>query len=268
MVTVCETLGISRSSAYRASSGRARFYRRKDDAKVLAQIKSVTRKRASYGHRRVTALVNRTSQTRYNRKRIRRVMRMNGLQFPPNARRENGRPHTGRIATDRSDVRWCSDMLEIPCWNAETVHVAFVLDCHDREAIAWLGLDRDPSAADVRQLMSEAVRTRFPNASKVPEPIQFLSDNGGQYTALDTVIRAEKLGLTPITTPPASPQSNGMSEAFVNTLRRDYADTADRSSAAAVLAQLPIWFDDYNNVAPHSALGMRAPAEYRRDKSL
>jgi hypothetical protein len=35
------------------------------------------------------------------------------------------------------------------------------------------------------------------------------------------VIAAEKLNLTPITTPVASPESNGMSEAFVNTLRRD-----------------------------------------------
>jgi len=268
VVRVCRTLGISRSTAYRTSSGRGQFYRRQDDAKVLAQIKSVTRKRASYGHRRVTVLVNRACQTRYNRKRIRRVMRMNGLQLPPNRRRGNGRPHTGTIATDRSDVRWCSDMLEIPCWNGETAHVGFVLDCHDREVMAWEGRDRDLSAADVRLMMSEAVHVRFPKEATMAEPIQFLSDNGGQYTALDTVIRAEELGLDPITTPPASPESNGMSEAFVNTLKRDYADLADRSSAAAVIAQLPIWFDDYNHVAPHSALGMRAPSEYRREKDL
>jgi transposase InsO family protein len=216
----------------------------------------------------VTVLVNRAGRTRYNRKRIRRVMRMNGLQLPPNRRRGNGRPHTGTIMTDRSDVRWCSDILEIPCWNGETVHVTFVLDCHDRETIAWLGCDRALGGEEIRQVMTEAVEARFPKEDRVAEPIQFLSDNGGQYTALETVIRAEQLGLVPITTPPASPESNGMSEAFVNTLKRDYVDAADRSSAAAVLAQLPIFFDDYNHVAPHSALGMRAPGEYRREKDL
>jgi hypothetical protein len=51
MARVCGALRISRSTAYRASSGRPQFYRRKDDSKVLAQIRAVTRKRATYGHR-------------------------------------------------------------------------------------------------------------------------------------------------------------------------------------------------------------------------
>lgn len=55
-----------------------------------------------------------------------------------------------------------------------------------------------------------------------------------------------------------------MSEAFVRTLRRDYLDGADRSSAAAVLEQIPRWLADYNGVAPHSALGYRAPQKYRQ----
>jgi len=57
----------------------------------------------------------------------------------------------------------------------------------------------------------------------------------------------------PITTPAASPQSNGMSEAFMSTLRRDYLAGADLSTAAVVLAQIPAWIADYNAVAPHSA---------------
>jgi len=41
------------------------------------------------------------------------------------------------------------------------------------------------------------------------------------YTALDTLCRAERLNLAPIAAPAAPPPSNGMAEAFVNTLRRD-----------------------------------------------
>ena len=68
----------------------------------------------------------------------------------------------------------------------------------------------------------------------------------------------------PMTTPAASPQSNGMSEAFVNTLRRDYLAGADRSTAAIVLDQIPAWLADYNAVAPHSALGFQSPQQYRQ----
>jgi putative transposase len=110
--------------------------------------------------------------------------------------------------------------------------------------------------------MQRAIAARFGEA-RPPAPIQWLSENGGIYTALDTICTAERLGLAPITTPAYSPQSNGMAEAFVNTLRRDYLAGADRGSAAAIVAQLPAWIADYNGVAPHSALAYRAPLEYR-----
>jgi transposase InsO family protein len=71
-----------------------------------------------------------------------------------------------------------------------------------------------------------------------------------------------------VTTPAYSPQSNGMAEAFVKTLKRDYVDGADLSTAAAVLEQLPRWVADYNGVAPHSALGYRTPREYRAQQQV
>jgi putative transposase len=119
------------------------------------------------------------------------------------------------------------------------------------------------SGADIRRLMRRAVFARFGN-ERPAEAIEWLSDNGAVFTALETVIAAEKLNLKPITTPVASPESNGMAEAFVATLRRDYLDGADRSSAGRVLEQLPAWIADYNENAPHSALGYRSPLEHRR----
>jgi len=92
-----------------------------------------------------------------------------------------------------------------------------------------------------------------------------LSDNGSIYTALDTLCTADRLHLAPITTPAASPESNGMSEAFVNTLRRDYVSGADRRDAATVLDQVSAWIADYNAVAPHSSLGYRSPHQYRTE---
>ncbi len=83
------------------------------------------------------------------------------------------------------------------------------------------------------------------------------------YTALDTICAAERLHLGPITTPVASPESNGMSEAFVNTVKRNHVSGADRGSATAILDAIPAWIADYNAVAPHSVLGFRAPQQYR-----
>src|SRR6266851_10356789 len=76
------------------------------------------------------------------------------------------------------------------------------------------------------------------------------------------------LGLVPITTPAYSPQSNGLAEAFVKTFKRNYVDGAELRDAESVLAQLSGWIEDYNTRAPHSALGMRSPTNYRAAATL
>lgn len=261
---ICRVLGISRACAYRESVGRPARYVRADDRVVTAQIRAVIRTRASYGARRVWALVNREFATHYNLKRIQRVMELNGWKLPRATRRRTGRAHRGLIQRAVSNERWCSDVLEIACWNHEVVQIGFALDCHDREALAIVAAARDLRGTDIQELMRRAVQARFGPGQRPDAPLQWLSDNGSIYTALDTQITAERLHLVPITTPAASPQSNGMSEAFVNTLRRDYLAGADLSTATVVLEQMPGWIADYNAVAPHSALGYRSPQQYRK----
>lgn len=82
------------------------------------------------------------------------------------------------------------------------------------------------------------------------------------------MLYAHELGVAPITTPAHSPQSNGMAEAFVKTFKRDYVDGTELRDAESVLALFSGWIEDYNILAPHSALGMRSPAEYRAEATL
>ena len=108
-------------------------------------------------------------------------------------------------------------------------------------------------------------RGRFGEAAlKAPHAIQWLGHNGPQYTATASVLYAHELGLVPITTPAYSPQSNGLAEAFVKTLKRDYVDGAELRDAETVLAQAGTWFEDYNTRAPHSALGDAEPRRVSR----
>ena len=263
LAPICRTLGISRACAYRESGGRPARYVRADDRVVTAQIRTVIRTRASYGARRVRALVNRAFDTGYNLKRIQRVMELNGWKLPRATRRRTGRAHRGLIQRAVSNERWCSDVLEIACWNGELVQLGFALDCHDREVLAHVVAPRDLVGADIQRLMQRAVASRFGAGQRPDVPLQWLSDTGSIYTALDTRCTAERLHLVPITTPAASPQSNGMSEAFVNTLRRDYLAGAELATADGVMEQIPGWLADYNAVAPHSALGFQSPQQYR-----
>jgi len=265
LTVICQVLQIARRTAYYVARARpgGRHHRATDES-VLQQIRAVTSSRATYGYRRVWAMVNRTFRTRYNRKRIRRVMQLHGLMLPPRVHRRHGRPHLGQIRQPASNQRWCSDVFLIPCWSGEVVSVAFAIDCHDREVPAFVASPRPLTGADIRTLMDRTLWARFGEATlKAPHAIQWLSDNGPQYTATATVLYAHELGLVPITTPAYSPESNGLAEAFIGTFKRDYLGDADLRDAESVLAQVAGWIDDYNTQAPHSALGMRSPREYR-----
>ncbi|VVT07917.1 transposase (fragment) [Rhizobium sp. EC-SD404] len=50
---------------------------------------------------------------------------------------------------------------------------------------------------------------------KVPHRLEWLSDNGSAYIARQTAQVAAALGINLLFTPVRSPQSSGMSEAFV-----------------------------------------------------
>jgi hypothetical protein len=123
---------------------------------VLAQIRAVTNSRATYGYRRVWAMVNRTFRTGYNRKRIRRVMQLQGLMLAPRVHRRHDRPHLGLSRSRRRTKRWCSDVFLIPCWSGKVVSVV-AIDCHDSEVPAWVASPRPLTGADIRTLMDRTL---------------------------------------------------------------------------------------------------------------
>jgi putative transposase len=53
-----------------------------------------------------------------------------------------------------------------------------------------------------------------------------------------------------------------MCEAFNGTFKRDYVYQNCLDSEEEVRKMIHEWVKDYNTFAPHSALGMKTPAEY------
>jgi putative transposase len=162
------------------------------------------------------------------------------------------------------NTRWCSDGLEIAAENGERVRVALRLDCCDREAMSYVATTAGITGEDVRDLIVAAVEHRFGRVNRLPGTIEWLTDNGGCYLARETRRFASDVGLVPRTTPLESPQSNGMAEAFVRTLKRDYVRVSPVPDAESVLRQLPLWLAHYNELHPHRALGYRSPREFIR----
>jgi putative transposase len=270
---VADTLGVARSNLVEQMSGASKRrgrYQRQGDDEVLAAIRQLTDARPTYGYRRITALLNRARRASgaepVNHKRVFRLMAQGQLLLQPHVGHRPIRAHEGSVITLASNQRWSSDGLEIPCWNGEVVRLVFAIDTCDREIIAWQAGTGGISGEMVRDLMLACVERRF-NSLRAPHPIQWLADNGSAYAAHETLEFAAALALVPCFTPVRSPESNGVSEAFVKTLKRDYARIQPRPDALTVLQQLPTWIDDYNENHPHSGLRMCSPREFIRSQS-
>jgi len=241
------------------------FYQKPQDQEVLEACLDILKDRPTYGYKRITAMINQKrvleQKSRYNRKRIHRVMQINRLILPRNA---PDRVHTGegKIMTLHPNTRWCSDCFEIHCFNREKVYVGFGLDTCDREVISFVAQKTPITAKDIQGLMLTCVETRF-QSTQAPRRIQWLSDRGSIYRCRQTILVAHQMNLQSCFTSANSPESNGMAEALVKTIKRDYVYVSDCKDADTVLALLPQWFKDYNENAPHSALGMLSPKQYQ-----
>ena len=274
MSAVAEAFDVARSNLYDSQKEdrpikRRKYGKRRDDEFYLSLIHPIDRDLPTYGYPRVTVLLNREleriERPIVNPKRVYRIMRVYGLLL----QKHTGKPtrtHNGVIITLRSDMRWCSDTLEIGCWNGQKVRMAFSLDCCDREVISHLSATSGISGEMIRDLMLESVEGRFGAVEKLPKPIEWLSDNGSIYTAHETRDFALKLGFIPCRTPVYSPESNGMAEAFVKTFKRDYVQFGDLTDAETVMLQIPRWVEHYNEVHPHRGLKMKSPREFRKSQ--
>ncbi|WP_198370180.1 DDE-type integrase/transposase/recombinase [Roseomonas rosulenta] len=181
---------------------------------MLAEIRAITDARPTYGYRRVTALLNRARRSSgeppLNHKRIFRLIRLSSMLLQPPTGRRPIRAHEGTVVAPASNRRWASDGLEISCWNGEVVRVAFAIDTHDREVIAWVGTSGGGISGEmIRDMMLDCVERRF-DAIRAPQPVQWLADNGSAYTAGETTDFAVALNLIPCFTPVRSPESNSV----------------------------------------------------------
>ncbi|HBD3516115.1 TPA: IS3 family transposase [Escherichia coli] len=245
--------------------------RHSDDTDVLLRIHHVIGELPTYGYRRVWALLRRQAELdgmpAINAKRVYRIMRQNALLLerktavPPSKR-----AHTGRVAVKESNQRWCSDGFEFRCDNGEKLRVTFALDCCDREALHWAVTTGGFDSETVQDVMLGAVERRF--GSELPtSPVEWLTDNGSCYRANETRQFARMLGLEPKNTAVRSPESNGIAESFVKTIKRDYISIMPKPDGLTAAKNLAEAFEHYNEWHPHSALGYRSPREYLRQRA-
>ena len=157
----------------------------------------------------------------------------------------------------RKDPNWhvtnTSYRIRGPLRGQDFVHVA--VDDHARVAyVEPLSDEKADTSADFLERTVEA----FASLGVKVEPV--ITDNGANYISRLFRERAQRLGICLHRTRPYHPQTNGKAEAFIKTLKREWAYSRLYTSNAQRLDALQPFIDYYNYRRPHTSLGLRPPA--------
>jgi putative transposase len=161
------------------------------------------------------------------------------------------------VQATHPDHVWAYDFIHDHCLNGTPLKVLTVMDEFTREGLAIKVATSLPSPRVMAVLEHLIVTHGAP---------QFIrSDNGPECIAL--VIRGwlAQHQMRTLCIAPGCPWQNGYGERFNGTVRDECLDMHVFHSVAEARVMLAAYRRQYNEERPHSSLGYRTPAEFKRD---
>ena len=263
---LCRVLGVSRSG-FHAWERRPPSNRDLADAWLVERVREIHREsRQTYGARRVHRAL-RHRGVRVGRKRVERLMRLNGLSglVPKRYRRTTIRVPGVRVADDLVDRQfvavepnqlWCADIKYVRTWQG-WLYLAAVMDCYSRRIVGW-SMRGDLEAELVVDALEMAITRRQPRPGLVHH-----SDQGSQYVSLRFGERCREIGIHRSMGSKGDCFDNAVAESFFATLEKDLLrrrSFATRQEARTAIFDYIEAF--YNPIRLHSTLGYLSPINY------
>jgi len=254
IVAQCRLLKVARSSLYWRPVAVS-----EDDLRLMRRIDELYLATPFYGARRMVAVLRRQGWV-VNRKRVRRLMRVMGLeaiyQKPNTSRGHPGHvvyPYLLRgLVIDRPNQVWCADITYIPMAKG-FVYLVAVMDWFSRRVLAWR-LSTGMETGFCVEALQEAL-------DRYGSPDIFNTDQGAQFTS------AEFSSVLTISGVRISMDGKGryLDNIFIERLWRSlkYEDVYIKAYASVPEARRGIggWLTFYNDERLHQALGYLTPRE-------
>ena len=253
LVRQCSLLGISRSSVYYR-----RVPARAEDLELMALLDRQYLKTPFYGSRKMPAWL-RAQGYRVNRKRVRRLMRVMGLEAI--YRRPNtSKPAPGHrifpyllngVEVNRVNQVWTADITYLPMARGFLYLVA-IMDWHSRYVLAWR-VSNTMEVGFCLEALEEALSKGRPEIFNTDQGSQFTSD---AFTGmlLEQGIQVSMDG-----------KGRYIDNIFVERLWRSvkYEEVYLKAygNGAEAKAGIGTYLDFYNQERPHQALGYQTPGE-------
>ena len=264
---MCEVLGVS-PSGYYAWSKRAPSRRAVENKRLLGRMREThTFSRETYGEPRIHAEL-RDEGWRVNHKRVRRLMRLDGLQgatrrkkWRTTKRAKDARPAPDLVERDFSvdgpDRLWVADITYVPT-SSGFLYLSVVVDAWSRRVVGW-SMKTHLRTDLVLDALNMALQQRR------PQDVIHHSDQGTQYTSIAFGLRCKQAHVRPSMGSIGDAYDNAMCESFFATLETELIErkrfTNQAEARMAVFDFIEAWYNPHRR---HSALGHMSPLNYER----
>ena len=191
-----------------------------------------------------------------NRKRVRRLYRLEGLQLRMRVRRRKHQAlHRGAIPVPVAAAeRWSMDFVHDQLADGRSFRILTVVDQWSRQSPlleAGFSLRGHDVATALDRVLAAGIAPR-----------SITVDHGTEFTSRALEDWAYARGVALDFTRPGKPTDNSHIESFNGRLRDEFLNVHQFASLADVRTRLEAWRVDYNEQRPHSSLGHLTPREF------
>lgn len=277
----CDACELSRSSWYRrqdgedVSAGSKTASHKADRAIVLTQggvevgvklvveeMKTLIGQHPFWGYRRVHAYLKNRNGYLIGKKRVRRLMKANGL-LVDRKRFKPLRPLRAKPQADKPNQFWGTDMTKFLIPTLGWVYLVVVIDWFTKQILGYtLGLKGD--TALWLTALDQAVCRAFSEGSSLGKGVLLISDNGSQPTSRKYMAGCKQLGIGRIFTTYDNPKGNADTERVIRTIKEEAIWPYEFVTIDEAKERINWAIKFYNEEYCHSALNYLSPVEFLR----
>ena len=217
------------------------------------------------GYRKLWARL-RVAGVRASPRRVRRVMRENGLLAPHRVGRNEAKPHDGTIVTDKVNEMWGTDMTQTITVREGPANV-FVAVEHANSEVVGIHASRSANRFEALEPVRQGVHRCFGTiAPGVARGLKLRHDHGSNYMSEDFQGEIKCLGIEPSPSFVREPQGNGVAERFIRTLKENLLWVRTFDTIEELRAALVEFAKRYNETWLVARHGYRTPDQVRADQ--
>lgn len=217
------------------------------------------------GYRKLWARL-RFAGVRASPRRVRRVMRENGLLAPHRVGRSETKPHAGTIVTTKVNEMWGTDMTQTATVDEGRAYV-FVTVEHANSEVVGIHASRSASRFEALEPVRQGVHRCFGAIGPgVACGLKLRHDHGSNYMSGDFQDEIECLGIEASPSFVREPQGNGVAERFIRTLKENLLWVSTFDTVEELRAALVEFARHYNETWLVARHGYRSPAQVRGDQ--